>query len=151
MHPGQNLAAPRAIRWQAFSIFVFMLTALLLVACLGRSKDPTSGLTLGHPTTLSAGPAVLSCSTDCRDTAQCGQLENGTQVVLLNSFGPATETHNMAAPVDTTVEIVDVRDEPMRRTSTNDQFSLKYYSVAIEGRLEPGWVAGWCVMGTPAQ
>ncbi len=78
-------------------------------------------------------------------------IADGTEVVLMNTFTPATETHNVTVPVNTQVEIVEARDEPMRRMSTNDQFTLTYYSVAVEGRPEPAWVAGWCVVGTPAQ
>ena len=142
-------AAPIDPRRRIVTVFLFLLSALFLVACLGRGAG--NNFVLGHPSHLAAGPARLTCSPDCRDTAQCGVGQNGVNVVLLNSFGPATETHNMAIPEDSPVEIVDVRDEPMVRASTTDQFLLKYYSVVVEGRPAPGWVAGWCVMGTPTQ
>lgn len=144
-----ELARSRHVRWQAIPIFVAFLIPLLLVACLG--KDPTAGLVLGSNAQLAAGPAVVTCSADCRDTSQCGAVEDGTQVVLMNTFTPATETHNMAIPVDTQVQIIDSRGEPMRRMSTNDQFTLNYYSVIVEGREDAGWIAGWCLMGTPGQ
>jgi hypothetical protein len=121
------------------------LLLLSVTACFGGGD-----LVLGHEAPL-AGDAVLTCSQDCADRAQCGQSTDRGEVVLLSPFGPVTQGHTMAVPVDTTVQIIDRRQETAVAVLTNELATVLFYRVTIPDRAEPGWVAGWCLSGTPQQ
>lgn len=129
-------------RGLGFLVLVFLVAGL--TACFGGKQ------VLGHTSPL-AGEAVLTCSQECADRAQCGESIDRGQVVLMSPFGPATQGHTMAVPVDTTVQIVDRREEATVVVRSNELATVLFYRVTMPDRPEPGWVAGWCLSGTPQQ
>ncbi len=138
--PARSILHPLPAR----ALLVLLTLAFLTAACLGGAGNQT----LGHTAPL-AGEATLTCSEACAEQAQCGQSDDRGTVVLLSPFAPATQGHGMAIPADTPVQILDRRDEPGVVMQTNELTSILFYLVALPDRLEPGWVAGWCLAGTP--
>ncbi len=131
------------------------LLLTLFTACsrLGGGDDAaTAQFVNGASAQLAAGAAKLSCSQECANMAACGVTNDRGTVVLLSVFAPSTELHNFsyAIPVDTQVQIIESRNEPMRRMIDNYPFSLNFYRVSLAERTEPAWVAGFCIDGSPS-
>lgn len=125
-------------------VFSFILLALLLIIESCRSQETQSGgnQMLGSEQTLS-GQAILLCSQDCLDRAQCGLAEQ-VETVLLSSFGPATTGHNMAFPAGTAVVIDHQEMQPVIQVSDQSSSRVPFYLVNVP-EVGMGWVAGWCV------
>ncbi|GAB4162226.1 MAG: hypothetical protein Fur0021_36290 [Candidatus Promineifilaceae bacterium] len=151
MHPFDPPLTPQqgvVARFQPTRLQVAALLTsvlLLLTACLGGRE---SALTRGDTARL-AGVAVLVCDQTCADQAQCGEAAGGGQVVLLNEQSPATLTHTLAVPVDTSVQIQSVQAMPAVQLSTGAGLDVLFYQVFVAERQQSGWVAGWCIQGTP--
>lgn len=92
---------------------------------------------------------MLVCDQACADQAQCGESSNGGQVVLLNGQAPATLTHTLAVPVSTNVQIQTVQSMPAVQLATGAIIEVLFYQVFVSERQQSGWVAGWCIQGTP--
>lgn len=121
------------------------IVLLLLTACLGGRG---SAQTRGDMVRL-AGTAMLVCDQACADQGQCGEATGGGQVVLLNGQFPATLTHSLVVPVDTSVAIQGVQAMPAVQMSTGAALDVLFYQVFVNERQQSGWVAGWCIQGTP--
>ena len=137
------LARQRAVHLPAVAPLALVL--LLLTACLGGRG---SAQTRGDMARL-AGTAVLVCDQACADQGQCGEADGGGQVVLLNGLFPATLTHSLVVPVNTSVQIQGVQAMPAVQMSTGAALDVLFYQVFVNERQQSGWVAGWCIQGTP--
>jgi hypothetical protein len=151
---GQTEIKQYGVRQQAIRLLAFFGVFLLvstLSACFGGTSG-TPAPVLGHVQLLALDTtANVTCSTECAETAQCGDTAERGKVVLLSTAGPKTENHDVALNDNSPVTVVFSQEEIMRRMSTNDTPPLKFYQVIIEGRENPAWVAGFCIQGTPAQ
>ena len=127
------------LRWPALIILPFVL--LMAVSCVRRKDEPA--MLLGSDATLS-GAASLICSDECLQRSQCGTIDS-RWVVLLNSSGPATESHDFSLPVDAEVTI-----NQQQMAQVQDIMSIApawrepFYEVSAPDQ-SAGWVAGWCI------
>lgn len=124
-----------------FGLFQFALL-MIIASCRGQESQSGENQILGSEQTLS-GQAILLCSQDCLDRAQCGLTEQ-VETVLLSSFGPATTGHDMAFPAGTGVVIDHQEMQPVIQVSDQSSSRVPFYFVNVPD-LGMGWVAGWCV------
>ena len=146
----------KSIHTRGMPAFMLILLLFLLTGCLGgggNSETTTDASLVTGVTGLRAGTAKLRCTPECANMGGCGDSQERGKVVLLSTFFPATEMHNLnyAIPTETEVTISQGQGVEMRRMMNDERFFLNYYLVAIPGLVEPGWVAGYCIAGTPAQ
>ena len=124
-----------------FSLIQFALL-MIIASCRGQESQSGENQILGSEQTLS-GQAILLCSQDCLDRAQCGLTEQ-VETVLLSSFGPATTGHDMVFPAGTGVVIDHQEMQPVIQVSDQSSSRVPFYFVNVPD-LGMGWVAGWCV------
>lgn len=131
-----------AIRTPSRSALVLLpLVLLMVVSCARRNDEPA--MLLGSDVTLT-GTASLICSDECLQRSQCGSVDS-SWVVLLNSSGPATESHNLSLPVDAEVTINQQQMALIQDImSTNPPWREAFYEVSTPEQ-GAGWVAGWCI------
>lgn len=121
---------------------LFIVLSFLIASCGGGGNGADGNLVLGNDQTLS-GQAVLVCSQECLDRAQCG-LSEQVETVLLNSTGAATTNHNMAIPAGTAVNVDHQEMHPVVQVSDQTSARVPFYLVEMP-EVGFGWVAGWCV------
>jgi hypothetical protein len=122
-------------------LILLLLVLLLVVSCVRRRDEPA--LLLGSDVTLS-GAATLVCGEACLQRSQCGTLDS-RWIVLLNSSGPATESHDLTLPVDTDVTINQQQMALIQDImSVTPAWREAFYEVSAPDQ-GAGWVAGWCI------
>ena len=122
-----------------FSLIQFALL-MIIASCRGQGSQSGENQILGSEQRLS-GQAILLCSQDCLDRAQCGLTEQ-VETVLLSSFGPATTGHDMAFPAGVVIDHQEM--QPVIQVSDQSSSRVPFYFVNVPD-LGMGWVAGWCV------
>ena len=123
------------------ALVLLPLVLLMIVSCARRDEEPET--VLGSDSTLS-GAASLFCSEECLLRSQCGTIDSNW-VVLLNSSGPATESHDLSLPVDTGVTINQQQMALVQDLmSINPAWREAFYEVNAPDQ-GAGWVVGWCI------
>jgi hypothetical protein len=121
---------------------LFPLLLLALVSCM-RVRDETLYL-LGDEDIVLGDSATLVCSEQCRDSSQCGTIDSDW-VILANSGGPATESHDLTLPDRAVVTIINEQMVTLQYTGDPAKRQpLKFYEVQAPDH-GAGWVAGWCI------
>ena len=138
---------------QRFLTLIIVAFAVLATGCSVLSRtdpEPTPAPFLGTNSEAPlAGVGTLICSQTCADQAQCGQaIDLEASVVLLNSAGPALDSHNLIVGSGLPTEIREHMDVDVIRDGTQNPQSMRFYKVAVrDGDTDRGeaWVAGWCI------
>ncbi len=124
------------------ALVLLPLLLLMVVSCVRRKDEPA--MLLGSDVTLS-GAATLICGDECLQRSQCGSIDSGDWVILLNSSGPATESHDLSLPEETEVTINQQQMALIQDImSTNPPWREAFYEISAPDQ-GAGWVAGWCI------
>lgn len=127
-----------------FFLLVFVLLTLTTACNVLRGSNAR---VLGSDSeTPLVGDAWVTCSSACRDRAQCGLAQNiNTDVIMLRTDFPDTVEHNMIIGTGEPVVIMQSADvEVARLVDPNSRYVTRFYQVQVPNRA-PAWVAGWCV------
>lgn len=131
-------------------IILLLLLLLLAIIFLFVYNSFSDRQAADDPTTSAVvypdeSTARLFCTDDCRGHGQCGDLADGTEVVLTNQTVPATQNH--------TFTILSGNEVTIKR-STEEQtvgvFNTELRETTLFYQIDWGgvstWVAGWCVV-----
>jgi hypothetical protein len=118
----------------------------LLVACGGNNEEPTPTTALVSAEQLTEGSQIrVVCSQSCKERAQCGTRQDGSEVVLMSRGGPAVDNHDMVILSGTAVTVQESRAQDVREVSSQIQFPVTFLRVLAENQAEEGWVTQWCL------
>ncbi len=119
---------------------------VVLVACGGNNGEATpTAAPLSAEQLTAGGQFRLVCSQSCKERAQCGTRQDGSEVVLMNRGAPAVDNHDMAVPTGTAVTVQESRAQQVQEVTSLNQFSVTFLRVVLANQAEEGWVTQWCL------
>lgn len=131
---------PRPVLLLLCALFV------LLVACGGNNEEPAPTTAPVSAEQLTEGAQIrVVCSQSCKERAQCGTRQDGSEVVLMNRGGPAVDNHDMFVPSGTAVTVQESRAQDVQEVISQIQFPVTFLRVLTENQAEEGWVTQWCL------